>query len=171
MPVSTKQTPTIKSIVIATCQEYIVALKMFYNNVVENMFAQVRKQDVAITNQQTFIVENQRKIIALQQELLEAKKTIINLQNQIPHIDEVKQLERRMRELSYIAQSVYTLVYNKIPGATLPDFNNPELPEDKTPTTPTTPSPDVTPNPDPESPTPPEETPPEGENEDTSVTP
>ena len=132
MAVSTKQMPTLKTVIIATVQELIASLKTFYAGVVENIFSHVRKQDEIITKQATLITENQTRIINLQTELLNAKQELLEAKGKIANVTDVKLLERRMRELTYVCQALYALIYEKAPEliSELPDLDNVVLPDD-----------------------------------------
>lgn len=127
--------PNLKTFVIAVCKPLIFSLRMFYDNQVKYMFQRITKQDEIIRSTQSSVAEYAESINTLCKAVIGYQDEMKDLKSKLYSAEEVRQLERRCRELDYISGQLYDKLYEfmntgSIKDPTLPDFNNPHLPGD-----------------------------------------
>ena len=124
----------LKTFVAASLKPYIVALRRLYGGQVDYMLAHLLKQEASIASMQAQVAKLTELILKYENDVVEYEGTAQYLQNHLYTSDQVSSLERRARELEQICLELYSIVSNRIPDVTLPDFDDVILPDDPVPT-------------------------------------
>ena len=123
----------VKTFALAAIKPLVLALKQRYDYQVKAMFERVNDQDDKLLKMQTMITEMNKNISVGTTAYMDAIQEIADMRNRLYTSDEVKELDRRCRQLEVVVVELYALVQNKLPGEELPSLD-PWLPEDPLPT-------------------------------------
>lgn len=118
----------IRTYINASIKPFIVALRNIFQAQLEFLTKLAKRQDKSIIDAQAQIAKLQGNIVSYKNEVLLLKETVADLKNNITTNDQINEYIRRVRELTSICDSLYSLVIKNLPEeatASLPDFNQP----------------------------------------------
>lgn len=120
----------LKSFVLSVIKPIIISVKKYAEAREKNIERLVNQQNALIYQNEALIADLNSKLLDLLSRINEYNKEVAKLTTSLYTFNDIKNLERRSKEVDYLLGAVYDLIYTKIPDAKLPPLHNPWIPGD-----------------------------------------
>lgn len=122
----------VKTFALAAVKPLIQALRTRFDYQVKYINQRVNAQDDSFLQLQKDFAELNKKVVVGTEAYLEYLKQLQGFEAKLYTADQVKALDRRVRQLLLVINELYILIHNKLPNEELPDLD-PWLPDDPIP--------------------------------------